>query len=54
MADADIHLKYTASDKYSKDFAFKGMRCPRCGIIFLPEDMAVGRLATAEGMAEGK
>jgi ribosomal protein S27AE len=54
MTEADIRLKYTAGDKYSKDFTFKGMKCPKCGISFLPEDLAIGRLATAEGIAEGK
>ncbi len=54
MVDTDVKLKYVARDNYSRDFTFKGMKCPKCGIAFIREDLAVGRLATAEGMAEGK
>jgi uncharacterized OB-fold protein len=54
MVDADIKLTYLARDDYSRDFSFKGLKCPKCGTIYIPENIAVGRLATAEGMAEGK
>ena len=54
MAEADIKLNYQAHDDYSKDFNFKGLKCPKCGAIYIPEKMATGRLSTAEGIAEGK
>jgi hypothetical protein len=54
MVEADVKLLYISRDDYHKDFTFKGLKCPKCGAIYIPEKMAVGRLATAEGLAEGK
>jgi hypothetical protein len=54
MVEADITLKYVAPDDYSRDFTFKGIKCPKCGTTYIPEKMAIGRLATAESLAEGK
>ena len=54
MLETDVNLTYFVSDDYSRDFTFKGLKCPQCGAIYIPEHMAVGRLATAEGMVEGK
>lgn len=29
-------------------------RCPRCGIVFIPEDLAVGKMARIEKILEDK
>jgi rubredoxin len=29
-------------------------RCPRCGLVFIPEDLAVGQMAEAEQYLENK
>ena len=54
MVETDVKLVYLSSDNYSRDFTFKGIKCPKCGVIYIPESMAVGRLATAESLSEGK
>ena len=54
MVETDVELIYLVSKDYSKDFTFKGIKCPKCGAIYIPEKLAIGRLATAEGLAEGK
>lgn len=54
MVEADVTLKYVAADEYSRDFTFKGIKCPICGAAYVPEKMAIGRLSTAESLAEGK
>jgi|WetSurMetagenome_2_1015567.scaffolds.fasta_scaffold457341_2 hypothetical protein len=54
MVEADVRLVYVSGDNYKKEFTFKGIKCPECGVIYIPEDMALGRLATAENLAEGK
>lgn len=54
MVETDVQLHYISSDNYGKDFTFKGIKCPKCGVIYIPEKMAIGRLATAESLAEGK
>jgi hypothetical protein len=54
MVETEVKLTYLAHDNYSRDFNFKGLKCPKCGTVFIPEKMATGRLATAESIAEGK
>jgi uncharacterized OB-fold protein len=54
MAETEVTLIYLSHDDFHRDFNFKGLRCPKCGVIYIPEEMATGRLATAEGIAEGK
>jgi hypothetical protein len=54
MMESDINLVYTARDDYQRNFNFKGLKCPKCGASYIPENLAIGRLATAEGMVEGK
>jgi hypothetical protein len=54
MVEADVKLTYFVRDGYSRDFTFKGLKCPKCGVAYIPEPLAVGRLSTAEGMVEGK
>jgi hypothetical protein len=54
MVETDVNLMYTARDDYQRDFTFKDIKCLNCGAIYIPESMAVGRLATAESIAEGK
>lgn len=29
-------------------------RCPRCGQVFIPEDLALGKMAEVEGLLEDK
>ncbi len=54
MVEADIKLAYLVTEKFSRNFSFKGIKCPKCGVTYIREELAVGRLATAEGLAEGK
>ncbi|MDD5205589.1 MAG: DNA-binding protein [Desulfobacterales bacterium] len=30
------------------------LRCPRCGLVFVPEEMAMGKMAEAEQALEDK
>jgi hypothetical protein len=54
MVEADINLVYAVNKDYNRDYTFKGIRCPVCGISFVREDLALNRLATAESMYEKK
>jgi len=29
-------------------------RCPRCGLVFIPEDLALGKMAEVEKLLEDK
>jgi uncharacterized OB-fold protein len=54
MAETDVKLVYLSSDDFKHNYTFKGIKCPKCGATYIPEAMAIGRLTTAEGLAEGK
>jgi hypothetical protein len=30
------------------------LRCPRCGMVFIPEDLAIGKMADVEKLLEDK
>jgi hypothetical protein len=30
------------------------LRCPRCGLVFIPEDLAMGKMADVEKLLEDK
>jgi hypothetical protein len=45
----EVEVAYMGS-KYPVDLP----RCPRCGIVFIPEQLAVGKMAEIEQLLEDK
>lgn len=47
--------KGTAKFSYlGRDFTSEVWKCPVCGLVYVPEEMAEGRMRKAEEMLEGK
>jgi len=46
---AEVEVAYTGS-KYPVELP----RCPRCGTVFIPEQLAVGQMAEIERLLEDK
>jgi hypothetical protein len=44
-----VEVAYRGS-KYPVDLP----RCPRCGLVFVPEDLALGKMAEVEKLLEDK
>ncbi len=45
----EVEVEYMGS-KYPVDLP----RCPQCGIVFIPEELAVGKMAEIERLLEDK
>ena len=49
MVDSNLRMAYL-----KKTSTIVGMKCPKCGISFIREEIVVGRIAKAEQMIEKK
>ncbi|WP_027400409.1 DVU_1557 family redox protein [Anaerovorax odorimutans] len=49
MEDKEVQFKYL-----NRSFRHKVKRCPKCGQVYIPEDLAEGRMKEVEGILEEK
>ena len=49
MVDMEVEFTYL-----SRAFRHKVPRCPECGLVFIPEDLAAGRMNEVEILLEEK
>ena len=49
LAAGKVNLTYMGS-RFSVDL----LRCPACGLVFVPEDLAMGKMAEVERILEDK
>ena len=49
MDPAEVKMVYLEVDGTSE-----GIRCPKCGVCYIPEDIATDKLARGEKMIENK
>jgi hypothetical protein len=49
LEQGKIQVAYMGSE-----FAVDLLRCPKCGIVLIPEELATGRMAEAEKILEDK
>ncbi|MGI6721370.1 MAG: DVU_1557 family redox protein [Anaerovoracaceae bacterium] len=49
LEEIEAHFKYL-----DRQFRHPVMRCPRCGQVYIPEDLAKGRMAEVEKILEDK
>jgi len=52
--DRALVPKKTVFDYMNRSFSYEAMCCPVCGMIFIPEDLANGKMAEVERMIEDK
>jgi len=49
LEEADITLSYIVMNKF-----FTGLKCPKCGVQYLPEEVVLTDVAEAETLLESK
>ncbi len=49
MEPMDARFKYL-----KRDFQHKVLRCPKCGLVYIPKDLAKGRMKEVESALEDK
>ncbi len=49
LSPGKVSLDYMGSR-----FTVELMRCPTCGFVYIPEDLAMGKMAEVEGILEDK
>jgi rubredoxin len=46
--------KKTLFNYLGRDFSYEVHRCPKCGNVFIPKELAEGRMAEVEAQMEDK
>jgi hypothetical protein len=49
MVNGRVRMSYLG-----KIVPIQGIKCPRCGVAYLPEEIVLGKVAKAEEMIENK
>ena len=49
MANSRVRMSYL-----EKIVPTQGIKCPQCGVAYLPEELVLGKVAKAEKMIENK
>ena len=52
--DVEMEMKKTTFVYLGNEMYHPILRCPKCGLAFIPEELATGKIATVEKQLEDK
>ena len=54
IAQEDLVIKKTVFTYLGRSFGHEVLTCPKCGKVFIPQDLAEGKMAEVEEQLEDK